>query len=89
VIVFTVNGRHIAEALRAGPNWTRLNPEQVEDMLRDYDENGFGHQGTHGLATSAWVCGRLAETTPNLDLLLYHEGAWLGRDVVACKKRPG
>jgi len=38
--------------------------------------------------TPARVCGQLAAAVPNLDLLLYQQGAHVGQDVVACRKRP-
>jgi cyclopropane fatty-acyl-phospholipid synthase-like methyltransferase len=95
VMVFTVYGPLMAAALKRGDHWTKLQPEQVEQMVRDYDEHGFGYQAVAGahqghgdcLTTPAWVCAQLQETTPDLDLVLYHQGVWLGQDVVACTKR--
>ena len=94
VMVFTVYGPLMAAALKRGDDWTKLQPEQVQQMVRDYDEHGFGyqavagrHQGHGVLATPAWVCAQLQETTPDLALVLYHQGVWLGQDVVACTKR--
>jgi cyclopropane fatty-acyl-phospholipid synthase-like methyltransferase len=95
VMVFTVYGPLMAAALKRGDDWTRMQPEQVQQMVRDYDEHGFGYQAVAGshqghgdcLVTPAWVCAQLQETTPDLDLLLYLQGVWLGQDVVACTKR--
>jgi SAM-dependent methyltransferase len=95
VMLFTVYGPGMAETLKRGDDWTKLQPEQVQQMIRDYDEYGFGYQAVAGrhqghgdcIATPAWVCAQLQETTPDLDLLLYLQGAWLGQDVVACTKR--
>jgi SAM-dependent methyltransferase len=96
VMVFTVYGPGMAEPLRAGPAWSKLEPRQVEQMLRDYDRDGFGYQPVAGrhqnlgdcIATPAWVCAQVKQRTPSLDLLLYLEGVWLGQDVVAATKRP-
>jgi SAM-dependent methyltransferase len=95
VLVFTVYGPEMAEMLKRGHHWTKLQPEQVEQMVRDYDDHGFGYQPVAGsyqgqgdcLVTPAWVSAQLQEHTPGLQLLLYLQGTWLGQDVVACTMR--
>jgi SAM-dependent methyltransferase len=95
VMVFTVYGPLMAGMLKRGDDWAKMRPEQVQQMLRDYDDHGFGYQPVEGrppghgdcITTPAWVCAQLQETAPDLDLLLYLQGVWLGQDVVACTKR--
>ena len=89
VVVFTAYGRYVAELLREGHNQLNLDERQVEEILRQYGETGFGYQKTRwdgdALATRPWVCAQLNKV-PALDLLLYFEHAWLGQDVIACRK---
>lgn len=89
VMVFTVYGRAIANLLRRGENMLDQTPERAARLLRDYDERGFGFGeglalgGGDCIAQPSWVCAKLAEETPDLNLMLYREHAWLGQDVVA------
>lgn len=91
VIVFTVYGRVLADLLRTGENMLDQTPQRAELMLRDYEENGFGFGeglalgGGDTIVKPTWVCEQLEQT--QLELLLYREHAWLGQDVVACKRR--
>jgi hypothetical protein len=71
-----------------------LDPAHAGDVLRDYDEKGFGFaadfqpETDHGDAIAArhWVT-RTLDSYPRLRLLLYTERAWIGQDVIACEKR--
>jgi SAM-dependent methyltransferase len=100
VAVFTTYGRFIAERrLRNRDHPLDLNEEQIEGVLRDYDEQGFGFRAgfcpelNFGdcVATREWVCTQL-EQAPTLQLLLYVEGGWgvyrneWSQDVIACAK---
>jgi hypothetical protein len=38
-------------------------------------------------ASPAGVCAALVRRAPDLQLLVYHEAAWAGTDVVACMRR--
>lgn len=95
VLLFSVYGPNFAESLRAGGTWSDLTRKQVEQILRDYDAEGFGYQAVAGrhqglgdtLVSPAWACATLAEQAPELDLLLYLQRAWLGHDIIACTKR--
>ena len=67
VLVFTAYGRNIAEWIRSGRTKLNLYDEHLEQIVRDYDERGFGFfpdfepENRHGdsLAAPAWVCARL------------------------------
>ena len=94
LLVFTAYGRDTAALVRSGENMLDLTPEHAVDVLRDYDEKGFGFaadfqpETDHGDAIAArhWVT-RTLDRFPRLRLLLYTERAWLGQDVIACEKR--
>ena len=93
VLVFTVYGRTIVEALRQGRETLDLKDEHVQEIVREYDEAGFGFfpdlnpEVNHGdaVASRSWVCSKL-DTFPQLQLVLYTEAAWLAQDVIACVK---
>jgi SAM-dependent methyltransferase len=95
VVVYTVYGRYIVNALRTGSKLLGLSPQQVEDVLRDYDETGFGFRPVFApemnfgdcVVSRTWACAQL-ERAPDLELLLYTERGWLDdQDVVACVKQ--
>jgi SAM-dependent methyltransferase len=93
VAVFTAYGRYIVDALRDGSQTLDFTPDQVELVLKAYDESGFGFYADFrpeynygdGVASREWV-GRLLEETPDLRLLLHIEEGWLGQDVIALTK---
>jgi hypothetical protein len=96
VVVFTAYGREIVEAVRRGGNKLDLKDEHVEQIVRDYDDEGFGffpdfnpaaNRGD-ALARRSWVCTQL-ERFPSLELMLYVEHGWLGQDVIACARAKG
>ena len=90
IAVFTAYGRTIADELRDGSNSLNLEPQDIAQVLRDYDEHGVGfHTTEHDgdcLVARSWVCDQLDREVPGLDLLLYTEHGWLGQDVIACVK---
>jgi SAM-dependent methyltransferase len=95
VVVFTTHGRFTVAYLRRHASAIDFTEEQQQQVLRDYDETGFGFYASHdvphekdtgdSVASRAWVCKQL-EHTPDLKLLLYVEHAWLGQDVIACSR---
>jgi SAM-dependent methyltransferase len=98
VMLFTVYGRRMADWIRTGSSTLDLTEEQARDVLTQYDDTGFGFRAVEGrheegfgdcLASPAWVSSQLDRTTPDLDLVLYLEHAWLDQDVIAATKSPG
>jgi 2-polyprenyl-3-methyl-5-hydroxy-6-metoxy-1,4-benzoquinol methylase len=89
VVVFTTYGRFTAERLRTGKGTLNLTQEQIKEVLRDFDETGFGFHTTRAdrdcIASPAWVCNQLEEI-PGLRILLYFERGWLRQDAIACVK---
>jgi SAM-dependent methyltransferase len=98
--VFTSYGRFIADRrLRQRNRPLDLNEEEIEGVLRDYEETGFGFRPGFRpdlnfgdcVATREWVCAQL-EQAPKLQLLLYVEGGWgverdeWSQDVIACAR---
>jgi len=92
VVVFTAHGRlAVDERLRRRNYPFSMAEEQVEALVRDYDERGFGYSPHlserdpdgehfpasygHAFASPAWVCGQVAKV-PRLRMLLYMEGGW-------------
>jgi SAM-dependent methyltransferase len=93
VLVFTAYGRLQANAIRDRVDTLDLREDHLEQIVRDYDERGFGFfpdlhpELEHGdaLARRSWVCSQL-DRFASLKLLMYTESAWLGQDVIACAK---
>jgi SAM-dependent methyltransferase len=96
VAVFTAYGRATVENLRSGRNKLTFDDQQLAQVLRDYDETGFGFCASYradanfgdAVASRAWVCAQLDEHAPRLRQLLYLERGWLSQDVIACAKDP-
>jgi hypothetical protein len=93
VLVFTAYGRAIADLLRSGRVTLGLTDEHCEQIVNDYDEQGFGFfadqypEMEHGDALAArWWVARELDRFPGLSLLLYTEQAWMNQDVIACVK---
>ena len=94
VAVFTTHGGSTVEDLRSRVNTMRFSEEQLQQVLRDYDESGFGFWPTinaewnHGdcVVSQEWVDEQLAEA--GLVRVSYTEGAWLGQDVIAVREDP-
>jgi SAM-dependent methyltransferase len=86
--VFTTHGQSIvAEGLRTRQNTLRFSEDEVDQVLRDYDETGFGYRATitedHGdcFASPAWITAELRDA--GWRIVLFSEAAWLGQDLVA------
>ncbi|MDQ3918798.1 MAG: class I SAM-dependent methyltransferase [Acidobacteriota bacterium] len=88
--VVTTHGRWVVERMRRGEENYGLEPDQLQRLLADYEQAGFGfghyfHSPDYGISASspAWVCARLADF-PRLRLLTFHERGWDDhQDVVA------
>ena len=96
VMVFTVYGRFVSNMVRSGENLLSLTADAAARAAHDFDTKGFGYGAVEGapadgygdcLASPPWVTTKLREATPELDLVLYTERAWIGQDVIACTKR--
>jgi SAM-dependent methyltransferase len=90
VVVFTAHGRGAIEELRVGQRTFAL--DDAEGLLAACDRDGFAYQNYVGhdsfgisLSRAWWVCREL-ERHEELELVLYSEGGWNGRqDAVACR----
>jgi SAM-dependent methyltransferase len=104
VLVFTTAGRWVAGGIRNGrrkfapPGGApgQLRASDLHRLVAAYERDGFGYEPyldfetDYGisLASPAWVCREL-EGCPSLELLMYSERGWNGRqDAVACVRRP-
>lgn len=88
-LVFTTPGPSFAEGgLRARGDTARFTEEQVVQVLRDYDETGFGYWPTftedHGdcVCSPEWVGQRVEEA--GMRVIGHLEAGWAGQDVYAC-----
>jgi SAM-dependent methyltransferase len=90
VLVFTVHGRGAIEELRVGERTFAV--EQPDGLVERCDSEGFAYEhylghDSFGISLSRpwWVC-RTLERHAGLELVLYAEGGWNGRqDAVACR----
>jgi SAM-dependent methyltransferase len=94
LLVFTVQGRHVRSQLLSGTLAWDLSEEGIGQIVRGYDEQGFGYAdwaGATGYGTTlnrpSWVT-RQIEERPGLRLVGYREKAWGRQDVVTCQARP-
>jgi SAM-dependent methyltransferase len=94
VLVFTTHGRLIADEVRAGRR--RFPVTDLDALVTAYERDGFGYEpyvdseADYGISLSspAWVCKEL-ERCPSLELVIYTERGWNGRqDAVTCIRRP-
>jgi SAM-dependent methyltransferase len=93
VLVMTIHGRRIADALRSGAPDPKLSKLEIVHMLRGYDRGGFGYADYPGepgwgdsIATPDWVRDAI-EQRPSLRLLGYEESGWAqALDVVICDR---
>lgn len=94
VLVFTTHGRLHAEEIRRGRQ--EFPVRDLAELVAAYERDGFGYQryidfeANYGISLSSptWVCEQLARC-PDLELLMYTERGWMGRqDAVACVRRP-
>jgi SAM-dependent methyltransferase len=90
LLVFTSQGRRVAEGLRRRDLWD-LDEKMVEKLLTGYDEHGFGFDNYPGydrglaLAKPSWVCSEL-DQHPELRLLGLRERGWGIQDTVSCMR---
>ena len=92
LLVFTVQGRNVRRQLAVRPARDGTSTEAgVEQIVRGYDEHGFGYadwSGASGYGTSlnrpSWVT-RQIEERPGLRLVGYREIGWGRQDVVTCQ----
>ncbi len=90
VLVFTAHGRGAIEELRVGERTFAVT--DAEELVSTCDRDGFAYQNYVGhdafgisLSRTWWVCREL-ECHSELELVLYSEGGWNGRqDAVACR----
>jgi SAM-dependent methyltransferase len=92
LLLFTVQGRNVRRQLLSGElaAWN-LTDEGVAQIVRGYDDHGFGYadwSDVRGYGTSlnrpSWVT-RQIEERPGLRLVGYREHAWGRQDVVTCQ----
>jgi SAM-dependent methyltransferase len=91
LLVFTVQGRNVRRQLLSGELEWSLTEADTEQIVRGYDETGFGYADWIG-ATSygttlnrpSWVT-RQIEDRPGLRLVGYRETGWGRQDVVTCQ----
>lgn len=98
VLVFTTLGRFGAESLRTAEAAGGLSQEDNAQILRDYEQSGFGFSqpvqtGTRrrpmgtSLSKPSWVFAQI-EKLPGMRLVSYNEGAWGRQDAVGCAMGP-
>jgi SAM-dependent methyltransferase len=104
VLVFTTAGRSIADGITSGrrkiapPGGApgQLRASDLHRLVAAYEGHGFGYvpyldfEADYGISLSspAWVCREL-ERCPSLELLMYTERGWNGRqDAITCVRRP-
>ncbi len=91
LLLFTVQGRTVREQLLSGQVQWGLTDSDIKEIVRGYDENGFGYAdwpdasdyGT-SLNRPSWVT-RQIEERPGLRLVGYREHGWGRQDVVTCQ----
>ncbi len=95
LLVFTVQGRHVRQQLLSGELAWDLGDAEVEQIVRGFDETGYGYadwSGASGYGTSlnrpSWVCAQV-EDRPGLRLVGYRETGWGRQDVVTCEGTRG
>jgi SAM-dependent methyltransferase len=90
IAVFTTTGRLVAEGrVRKRNAPLTFTEDQLPQVLADYDTSGFGFAETLSLKQGAyrakygdclispsWMCAKLNEIVPKMQLLLYTEGGW-------------
>ncbi len=86
--IFTTHGQSVVgEGLRTGENTLRFSGNELDQVLRDYDETGFayGSTGTDDLgdcfASPEWIAAEVRDA--GWRIVIFSEAAWLGQDLVA------
>ncbi len=93
IAIFTTHGRLSVDWIRQKSYIYGLNPDELPQLLADYDRDGFGYldypnvqQYGISLSSPSWVCSQL-EQFPKLRILSYTERLWdHHQDVVACMR---
>jgi SAM-dependent methyltransferase len=101
LLLFTTQGRFIRDQVAERtwrdafdrPIWVNwgVTEEQLDQMVSDYDRDGFGYlewsaldrQYGTSIATPAWVLGQL-QTRPGFEIVSYWERGWKPQDLVVC-----
>jgi CBS domain-containing protein/SAM-dependent methyltransferase len=97
LLVLSTHGRRVAQRLRSGEKRYGLAEDQIPNLLRRYDRDGFGFAqyspaenslavSSYGISVASpdWVCDLLG-SRPNLQLVIYSEGQWAQtQDIVGC-----
>jgi SAM-dependent methyltransferase len=90
LLLFTTNGRNVQVELASGAVRWKLSDEGLAEVLRGYEEDGFGYSDWAGavdygssLSRPSWVCAQI-ERRPGLRLVSYREKAWGRQDIVVC-----
>jgi SAM-dependent methyltransferase len=97
LLIFTTHGRRVADVIRrSDPPGKRhqLEPEQVQELLAAYEQDGFGYQDYRhaqnygfSLSSPSWVAHTIA-SSPDLRLVALTELGWMMfQDTVSCIKR--
>jgi SAM-dependent methyltransferase len=91
LLVFTVQGRNVRRQLLSGELAWPLTDAAIEEIVRGYDEQGFGYadwSNARGYGTSlnrpSWVAAQIEER-PGLRLAGYRETGWGRQDVVTVR----
>jgi SAM-dependent methyltransferase len=92
IAIFTTCGETLVrDGLRTGKNPVRFTPDQLQVVLRDYDEKGFGYWPTlnerHGdcVVSPERIAREVSEA--GLRVMLFSEAAWLQQDLIAVAPR--
>ncbi len=91
LLVFTTQGRNVRRQLVSRELDWALTDEAADEIVRGFDETGFGYadwSGASGYGTTlnrpSWVCARIEER-PGLRLIGFREQGWGRQDVVVCQ----
>jgi SAM-dependent methyltransferase len=91
LLVMAIHSRQLVDGMRAGIPDPKLSPEGIDEIVRGYDESGFGYADYTGqrdwgdnVAKPEWV-GALIASRAGLALVDYEESGWAkALDVVTC-----
>jgi SAM-dependent methyltransferase len=93
LFVMAIHNRNVADGMRAGIPDPKLSRDGIAQILRGYDEAGFGYADYAGekdwgdnVAKPAWVKETISERSA-LELVDYQELGWSNAlDVVTCRR---
>jgi SAM-dependent methyltransferase len=94
LLLMAIHSGQLAEGMRAGVPDPKLSREGMAQIVRGYDESGFGYANYAGVrdwgdnvAKPEWVRSLIA-SRPGLELVDYEESGWVNAlDVVTCVRR--